>query len=283
MASVKWQWPLDSSVAFGSNINIDPESQSREGGKPNPDASVHLPRILCLHGGGTNRRIFAAQCRVLRAHLATHFRLVFADAPFPSPPGPDVESVYAGWGPFRSWLPMFYQPDADRETVERIDANIAAALREDDAAGARGPVVALLGFSQGAKMAASLLFRRQRERELRKGTKATTDYRFAVLFAGRGPLISLASDPDPEANERGIENHIVQTKETLLLQLPTIHVHGLYDVGIEAHRELLHISCQKGSTRLVEWDGDHRMPIKTRDVAAVVAEILQLASSLGLR
>src|ERR1700722_18740540 len=92
------------------------------------DPTLHLPRILCLHGGGTNARIFRAQCRVIRAHLISLSRLVFAEAPFPSPPGPDVESVYGDWGPFRSWLPARNKID-----VRSIDACIATALRADDA------------------------------------------------------------------------------------------------------------------------------------------------------
>jgi hypothetical protein len=68
------------------------------------DSTSHLPRILCLHGGGTNARIFRAQCHIIRRHLENSFRLVFSDAPYISKPGPDVTSVYADWGPFRSWM-----------------------------------------------------------------------------------------------------------------------------------------------------------------------------------
>jgi hypothetical protein len=71
-----------------------------------------------------------------------------------------------------------------------------------------------------------------------------------------------------------------------LLRLPTIHLHGLQDPGIEIHRGLLHC-CLESNTRLVEWDGNHRMPVTTKDVSAVVAEIqgltlnLQAADSSG--
>ena len=67
-------------------------------------STLHLPRILCLHGGGTNARIFRAQCRALITQLESEYRLVFAQAPFDSHAGPDVLSVYSQWGPFRRWL-----------------------------------------------------------------------------------------------------------------------------------------------------------------------------------
>jgi predicted esterase len=272
-----------------------------------PDPTLHLPRILCLHGGGTNARIFRAQCRVLRARLASSFRLVFADAPFPSRPGPDVESVYAAWGPFRSWLPpapgggegpAAFVDDIDTAAAQHIDRCLEAAMREDDKAGATGRWVGLLGFSQGARMAASLLWRRQQQgqklvqRRRSQGrewdgwaaetsrdgfadgwvgqttTAMMTDLRFAVLLAGRGPLVAVG--PDMKLEVPG------------LLWLPTIHVHGLRDPGLAMHRELLYRCCGSGSTRLVEWDGDHRVPIRTGDVEAVVSEILHVAQATGV-
>jgi pimeloyl-ACP methyl ester carboxylesterase len=104
-------------------------------------SSLHLPRILCLHGGGTNARIFRQQCRVLRKSLNDRFRFVFADAPFIcSRPGPDVTSVYASQGPFRSWLPMFEDEPyrTPEEVVEAVDAALITAMCVDDLCGATG-------------------------------------------------------------------------------------------------------------------------------------------------
>ena len=42
----------------------------------NDTATLHLPRLLCTHVGGTNARIFRMQCRVLEKHLGHTFRLV---------------------------------------------------------------------------------------------------------------------------------------------------------------------------------------------------------------
>jgi pimeloyl-ACP methyl ester carboxylesterase len=243
--------------------------------------SLRLPRLLCLHGGGTNAAIFRIQCRVLQRRLAPHFRFVFADAPFPSPPGPGVEPVFSQLGPFRSWLPKLGQTDPpDREGVRKIDECIAAAVRADDARGASGSVVGLLGFSQGAKVAASLLLREQQSiGDSNKGdgggAAKERGYRFAVLLAGRGPLFVVGGHLEPPFN-------LGEEGRKMRLQLPTIHVHGLRDSRLEMHRHLLREWCQPGTTRLVEWDGNHRVPIKSQDVSAVVAEVMQVATSLGL-
>nr|AMJ52081.1 lijB [Ascomycota sp. F53] len=259
------------------------------------DQTLHLPRILCLHGGGTNSRIFRAQCRIIRRHLENSFRLVFPDAPYLSKPGPDVTSVYADWGPFRSWMkpqpgaasdnpfstPLHrandvvmpvHEKDA-REVIGAIDTSLADAMKADDQAGATGEWVGLLGFSQGAKLAASLLLREQDRMELAGLTyqsmlkpKIVPTFRFAILLAGRGPLLTL--DPDFQFYF-GREEEIQEP----ILRLPTVHVHGLQDEGIPMHRELQTRCCTKESTTLVEWDGNHRVPIKAGDVALVVTAL----------
>lgn len=261
-----------------------------------PDPTLGLPRILCLHGGGTNSRIFRAQCRIIRRHLEHSFRLVFPDAPYFSKPGPDVTSVYAEWGPFRSWMkpqpggtannPFSMPPgrakdvvmpvhDSDAaEVINAIDGSLADAVRADDRAGATGEWVGLLGFSQGAKMAASLLLREQDRMESAGMTYQSMlrpsrgpMFRFAVLLAGRGPLVTL--DPDCQAFF-GREEEVQEA----ILRLPTVHVHGLQDEGLVMHRDLRNRCCTKESTTLVEWDGNHRVPIKAGDVAAVVSALM---------
>ncbi|KAJ5675033.1 uncharacterized protein N7477_004967 [Penicillium maclennaniae] len=243
-------------------------------------ATIHLPRILCLHGGGTNALIFRMQCRVLEKRLGCSFRLVYAQAPFTSvEPGPDVTSVYKDYGPFKVWLLDHRMSSVwkSREVAAEIDAALALAMAADDVQGATGEWVGLLGFSQGAKVAASILYRQQR--------CGMTRFRFAVLFAGRGPLVWLMPDlPQPHGLvdaatpfthtppawlTRGSDEH--------MLRLPTIHVHGMRDPGLDQHRDLLREYCDPLQATLLEWEGDHRMPIKSRDVETIVQQIHKLA------
>jgi predicted esterase len=257
------------------------------------DSTLHLPRLLCLHGGGTNARIFRAQCRALEKALKPTFRFCYAEAPFPSQPGPDVTSVYAEFGPFKAWLRWRPEdPERGVETaVEEIEAALKGAIAADDEKGATGEWVGLLGFSQGAKMSASLLYSQQIHTKKFKGhSPIGPKFRFAVLLAGQGPLVSLVPElvmtpglvevaciSGPSWNgEHGL------TTMRQLLCLPTIHVHGMRDPGLELHRKLLSQYCDNRHTRLIEWDGNHRVPIKTNDVAAVVSEILSVARETGV-
>ncbi|KAI1397395.1 serine hydrolase FSH [Hypoxylon fuscum] len=256
-----------------------------------PDSTLRLPRILCLHGGGTNARIFKAQCRVLSRMLEPYFRLVYAEAPFESTAGPDVLSVYAEHGPFKRWLRWL--PDQaeveDDTALLDINASIQDAMDADDRAGANGPFVGLLGFSQGAKMSASLLFKQQVRAAKLGQSQAGSDFKFAVLMAGRAPLVNL----DPEVFKSSMLSHASQIglsggpdlmemmSGNHILKLPTIHVHGLNDPGLNLHRELLEEYCDPESSRLVEWNGAHRVPLKGSDVQPLIDEILDVARQTG--
>ena len=256
------------------------------------DPTLHLPRILCLHGGGTNAQIFRLQCRILIRHLQSSFRLVFAEAPFSSEAGPDVVSVYKAYGPFRRWLRFLpHHPDIGaRSIIEKIEGSLDDAKNEDDLKGATGEWVGLLGFSQGAKVCASLLLRQQICAQKLGAHRSKTNYRFAVLLAGRGPLVAMEpqlmtapalADASEIGSSAALDERALRGKKHVL-HLPTIHVHGLRDPGLGLHRLMLEQYCERDSIRLLEWDGDHRVPIKNKEVAAVVSQILDVAEQTGV-
>ena len=51
-----------------------------------------------------------------------------------------------------------------QDTVDQVSSALTQAMRNDDRQGATGEWVALLGFSQGAKIAASILYAQQNKR-----------------------------------------------------------------------------------------------------------------------
>lgn len=246
------------------------------------DPTFSLPRILCLHGGGTNARIFKIQCRRIAEDLKSEYRLVYVEAPFPSEAGPDVVSVFAKDGPFKRWLRFgAMHPDITPEAaVARLDQSIEATMADDDEAGGSGPWVALLGFSQGAKMCASLLYRQQSR--MAEGARVQWPvFRFGVLIAGRGPPVSL--EPEKEGNATlPTAAEFSSTKEREpraghILTIPTIHMHGLKDPGLEEHRKLYEEYCAPESRSFLEWDAGHRLPVRPEDVTPLVEEIRRVA------
>lgn len=252
---------------------------------PASDATLHLPRILCLHGGGTNSGIFRMQCRGLEHHLRPHFRLVYAEAPFPSTAGPDVLSVFAECGPFKRWV-LQMQPNAvetqPKETWEGVEKALGDCMDADDKEGATGEWVAVLGFSQGAKMAASLLLRQQVEPETLGRVRRGRGFRFGVLMAGRAPLLQVDVNDNTGWEDGAKFDYASNLAAKRVVKIPTIHVHGLQDPGIYFHRVMYREWFEPGTKELIEWHADHRLPIKTHDVTTVCNEILKMAKETGI-
>ncbi|GAM83297.1 hypothetical protein ANO11243_012840 [Dothideomycetidae sp. 11243] len=248
------------------------------------DDTLSLPRILCLHGGGVNAEVFSLQARSLNRSLRPHFRLVFADGPYFCAAGPGIGDVYGAYGPFRRWLRWLPEHPAvdDGAAAEEILYALRGAMRDD---AGTGPWVALLGFSQGAKVAASLLYDVQQARKKGYIPILEGDWKFAVLLQGRHPLVSLShytrhpAIVNAGAISEGFDYPGVLGEK---LWMPTVHVHGLSDVGLPLHRKMLKQYCDPKGVTLVEWDGDHRVTVKKQDVAMVCEAIYKVARSQGI-
>jgi pimeloyl-ACP methyl ester carboxylesterase len=262
------------------------------------DPPLHLARILCLHGGGVNATVFRLQCRrFLTGTLASHFRLVFVDGPFLCSAHPAIERVYGDYGPFYRWLR--WQDEHDEvhahEAAGMILSQCKAAMDSDPGT---GDWVGVLGFSQGAKIASSLLWLQERMAKTSDGPcrlpllGPDVSFRFGVLMAGSAPLVNLdptgtvGSTPRHMATAEGLSMAFADWPESNegehTIGTPTLHVHGLQDPGIDRHRKLMTLYCKTGTSELAEWDGDHRIPIKTPDVELVVSKVLKLARETGV-
>ncbi|OAL44102.1 hypothetical protein IQ07DRAFT_522979 [Pyrenochaeta sp. DS3sAY3a] len=260
-----------------------------------------FPRILCLHGGGVNAAIFKAQSRSLIRHLQHSFRLVWADGPFFCDPHSDIISVYGSYAPFRRWLRWLSEhPEIGAEScIEEIGYAIRSAMEDDDREGGTGEWVGLMGFSQGAKLSASLLLEQQvrEDKAKREGKVLGTgliglrdlNWRFGVLLAGRAPLSNLNPEimkSDALVSAGNISEGFQFCKEVdsdMVLSKPTLHVHGMADEGLYLHQKLLKEYCQDDSTTLVEWEGAHRIPLKSMDVDRVVEAIYDIAEATGVK
>ncbi|KAG9775189.1 hypothetical protein KCU88_g5197, partial [Aureobasidium melanogenum] len=148
--------------------------------------------------------------------------------------------------------------------------------------GGTGEWVGVLGFSQGAKLAASLLYEQQLQGK-------PGPWKFAVILAGRAPLVSLNEEAEsfPWMQSAGglpdaADLDSVLERPDMKLRIPTLHVHGLKDEGLHLHRRLVQDYCAPGTTELVEWDGGHRIPIKKADVDKIVDAWVALADEYGI-
>jgi predicted esterase len=201
-----------------------------------------LPSILCLHGGGTNATIFNIQAIRLQRALSSTFNFVFLDAPFPGPPGPGVLPIFEGCGPFLRWT----KSPADNNLPDETRALITNACKET-------AFVGVLGFSQGAKLAAGLL--------LEQHVKKEKGFSFGVLLMGTSPpLVGGLSE-----EERGTK-----------IGVPSVVVVGKEDPWREEGRSLFWEFCDREKATLVELDVGHRLPTLEAETQIIVDEILKL-------
>jgi predicted esterase len=251
---------------------------------PDPDPTLSLPRILCIHGGGVNASIFRAQFRAFLSHprLKDRYRFVFVDAPFFCDEGVGVHPVYSAWGPFRRWFRWLDSHPAIEPSAcqYELEYTLERCMSSDEGT---GEWVATLGFSQGAKLACSLLYEQQ------ISERAEGPWKYAVILAGRAPLVSLCPEAEefPWMQSAGgladqADTESILERPDMKLRLPTLHVHGLKDEGLHLHRALVQNYCAPGTASLVEWDGPHRIPIKKSDVDRIVDAWIELADEYGV-
>ena len=216
-----------------------------------------LPRILCLHGGGASGTIFRIQTSRLQRALQAHFQFVFLDAPYESAPGPGVLPVFEGLGPYFRWVAWGNyagsRTPAEREVEEQIASEkLEEALTHEEDQGA--PFVGVMGFSQGARVAAGVLLRKQ------TGEVNIPHLRFGVLLAGTYPPLCLPTQPN------GCDQ---------VIRVPTVHMHGSDDVHLAHGKTLFAKCCDPSSASLMEFKGGHHLPMLPDDTQRLADMILR--------
>ena len=208
----------------------------------NAGAPTSLPSILCLHGGGTNSTIFNIQTIRLQRALSSKFKFVFLDGPFPSPPGPGVLPVFESCGPFLRWMKSPF----DKTLPEETRTLITNACGMTD-------FVGVMGFSQGAKLAAGLMLEQQ--------VKGRKGFKFGVLLMGVSPPIV-----------SGLNDKEMATR----INVPSVVVLGKEDPWMEEGRRLYDEFWEEGKASLVELPIGHRLPTLEAENKMIVDEILRL-------
>ncbi|KAK0757889.1 hypothetical protein N5P37_009181 [Trichoderma harzianum] len=101
-------------------------------------------RILCLHGLGTNSKILESQLTTLRSRLPSEWEFEFLDGEVEAQPAPGVSEYFPG--PY-----LCYYDDPTPQAVQDAVDMIMDVVQED------GPFDAILGFSNGAALAATVI------------------------------------------------------------------------------------------------------------------------------
>ena len=245
-----------------------------------------LPRILCLHGGGTSAAIFKIQTRYLQWAMAQSFEFVFLDAPWPSQPGPGVTPCFEEMGPFYRWeRPSDYVPNDDAPSPPKLDIlpTLRRVLQSEG-----GEWAGVLGFSQGGRVAAGLL-RECQEGLLDDLLPPGEKFRFGLLCGASYPPIYITEEGrrrwshpptrpllTPQGQPMDGKEHRVfdPSLEGAIVGIPSIHVQGMRDPVLDMSKMLLRCFDQRGRKHFL-LDIGHHLPKSNEQNRLIVSSVLE--------
>ncbi|KAJ0418663.1 MFS general substrate transporter [Aspergillus carlsbadensis] len=167
-------------------------------------------RILCLHGAGTNSRIFEAQTAALRYELGDNHTYEFVDGVVPCQMHPGVKNIALEDEPVYAFM-----DPADPDTGVTAYRNLMDYLEDE------GPYDGVIAFSQPATMILTYLAHLARQNAM--GHRTCTPFKFAIF-------ISIVHGPvDYEAFQRGEILEICPRKAHGVVGIPTVHIWGALD------------------------------------------------------
>ncbi|KAI9839498.1 MAG: hypothetical protein M1819_002123 [Sarea resinae] len=226
-----------------------------------------LPKILCLHGGGSSAAIFSIQTRKLRHALRNDFRFVFVDAPFECEAGPGVLPIFEGSGPFSEWLRDGQSEQQEAKQLEVVQAILDDVLQE------QGPFAGVLGFSQGARIAAGLLLREEEQRLEDERTGICRDYlHFGVFLCGTFPAIQWSTPSPQSVSKSDVRRHD-------LVSTPTVHLHGSHDPWRMESKLLLARFFDPLHASVMDFSGGHNLPLLGSDTDKLAKLIMAVYRS----
>lgn len=229
-----------------------------------------LPTILCLHGAGTNGRIFRLQARMLVRNLASRFHFLFLDAPFESLPGPGCMPTYAGMQPYLWW-------HCDESSADHFDVSVDEVRRRRQEVRKLlcdklqdTNVVGIMAFSQGARVATGICLDDQLGRHIK----------FIVLIAATFPALPVNADDvlcqessstivTPAANA-----DLGTPTRNRYITIPSVHVQGALDPWLPEGKQLRSSYFAESEAEVVVFSGAHTVPVKRQDVDNVVKTVL---------
>jgi predicted esterase len=264
--------PLDNNLQFGAPFTTQYFSYNMA-----TTEVQRLPQVLCLHGAGSSGAIFKAQGRRIFHPLRDLLSFNFASAPFASKPGPGMRPAYEDSGPFWRWHCDMMAIDAfditetevlqERDNVRQLILNI---LKDNER-----PVVGIMAFSQGARVATGLLLYLERLGHQGKLANAGLPrLQFAVLSSATYPPLYLDQETEDWVRAGGLELIRSQNHK---VSLPTLHLHGSVDPWRPESEKMKAEFFAETTSSVVVFTGGHQLPVRADDASKVVSFMEKMA------
>jgi pimeloyl-ACP methyl ester carboxylesterase len=209
--------------------------------------------------------------------LRHEFEFVYATAPFTSEPGPGVLPLFQGMGPYYSW----FKDDGDKnirvnplENAEKSSANTSVGERllavntpvqkviEDwQKNNPQTPIVGVVAFSEGALVATLLMWQQQMGR-LPWLPKMNSAMFICCYYTEELTDYMRAESPDDQ--------------ETLLINVPTLHLQGRQDFVLERSKKMVATHYLPQNADVLEFHGQHHVPNRKGDLDEAIRRFLNM-------
>ncbi|KAH8431554.1 uncharacterized protein LDX57_009216 [Aspergillus melleus] len=201
-------------------------------------------RFLCLHGAGTSGEIFEIQSGGLSHPLSDKgHQFEYVDGRVQAPVEPELAGICDG--PFYN----HYRRDAapGPELKQAMD-HVLQIIEK------KGPFDAVMGFSQGAALAFSMLVEHAK-------THPTPLFKAAVFICAAPPFES-----------SGQEVISLQPGEKYALSIPTANIVGKQDYLYESSMQLYSL-CDPAKAEFYDHGSRHMIPFDMKNNEAMIAAI----------
>lgn len=219
-------------------------------------------RFLCLHGWGINSEIFEIQTAALRYHMGGDHTYEFVDGSFLCPALPGIEAIY---GP-QDECYAYFDP-LSLSSICKATEDLKNYIAAD------GPFDGVIGYSQGAALAATLLVQDRAARP----SHPTSLFKCAIFLSGGVPF-------DPVAMGRSELRELDPAVDGEPITIPTANIWGLNDFDFPNTSPKLCKLCKAECRTEVIHQGGHEIPtLKGENLTNIVRAVQEtIAAALSV-
>ncbi|RYP68511.1 hypothetical protein DL770_008431 [Monosporascus sp. CRB-9-2] len=193
-------------------------------------------RFLCLHGRGTNAKVFKMQTAAIRYDLGEGHSYDFVEGSIPVDIDPGVKGMLAGNETGYNYFDE-HSPASALQALYDLDSYVEL----------NGPYDGIIAFSQSVGLVGTWLVYRQR--------RNLPGVRCAVFLSGG----STALDPDVLSEGAMVPLSAANVKPSEILELPTAHIYGALDPHALAAQEFSAL-CSDQFRSVFIHPGGHEVP-----------------------
>ncbi|KAA8905058.1 DUF341 domain-containing protein [Sphaerosporella brunnea] len=209
-------------------------------------------RFLCLHGMGTNAEVFEMQTAALRFELGDRYKFEFVEGTVPWPAAPGIQALFPSHTDFYA----YYDSTSGPSILSALDL-LHEYIAEE------GPFDGVVGFSQGAALAATLMIRHD---QLNQTVEPL--FRCAIFMCGAAPCDWRGLDAGGKVRKLGVET------DGKLIHVPTAHILGANDEAVgESH--ILRGLCGERGKVVYDHGGGHEVPRAPKEVTLGMAQAVR--------